>query len=244
MKEKEVLQKAFNLSEKESICYLKLLELGESSVQRISKETGINRITLYDILNALIKKGIAGTIIKEKVKHFYSVEPKELLSRLKEDEKEFSSIVPELERKKAVLGEKPQILLFEGKKGIDTVNNDVLKTKEIRAYGSFEIPKKMLEWQTINFLKKRLDLEIKWKGVTDSSIKANPLYMSEKYRRLTELKIDDSLKDIGTWTYIYNNKVAVLSFNKENFVGIIIEDEALNKTQRLIFDKLWKQAKK
>lgn len=46
-----------------------------------------------------------------------------------------------------------------------------------------------------------------------------------------------------TWNYIYDNKVAILSFKKENFVGIIIEDEAIKKAQKIIFEKLWNQAK-
>ena len=241
MKEKEILQRLFGLSEKEAVVYLKLLELGEASIQRISEVTGINRFTLYDILEYLIKKGLAGVTIKEKIKHFYVIEPKELLKRIKKTEKDFSSIVPQLEKKKAVIGKRPKLMLFEGKKGIDSVNEDVLKSKEILAYGSFDIPNKMLKWQTVDFLKKRLKLGIKWRGITDSSIKKAYFYKDPAYKKLTKLKIDDSLKKMSTWTYIYDDKIAILSFKKENFVGIIIKDEAISMTHHIIFEKLWKQ---
>jgi len=239
----EQLQRLFNLSEKEASVYLKLLELGEAPIQRISEVTEINRLSLYDLLESLIKKGMAGVTLKENVKHFYVIEPKELLSRLKGAEKEFSSILPQLEKKKITLGERPKILLFEGKKGIDSVNSDVLQAKEIMAYGSFDIPNKMLEWQTIDFLKKRLKLRIKWRGITDFSITKQEFYKNPEYRKLTEIKIDDSLKEMPVWVYIYNNKVAILSFKKENFVGMIIEDEGTNQAHKMIFEKLWKIAK-
>ncbi len=244
MEEKEILQKLFGLSEKEAIVYLKLLELGEAPIQKISETSGINRFTLYDVLGYLIKKELAGVTIKEKVKHFYVIEPTELLKRVKESEKEFSSVVSELEKRKAIVGKRPEIKLFEGKKGIDIVNNNVLKeAKEILAYGSFEIVNKILKYQSIDFMKQRIKHKIKWKGISDSSFKKHPLYKIPKYKELTKLKIDDSLKNVLTWTYIYGDKVAILSFDKENFIGIIIENEAFNKTQRLIFDKLWKIAK-
>lgn len=242
MEEKEILQKLFGLSEKEAVVYLKLLELGEATIRRISETTGINRFTLYDVLKYLIEKELAGMIIKEKVKQFYVIEPKELLRRIKEAEKKFSSIVSELEKRKAIVGVKPKIMLFEGKKGIDAVNEDVLKSREIFAYGSFEVVSKTLKWQAIDFVKKRLKLGIKWKGVTDSSIKKTYFYKDPKYKKLTELRIDDSLKDMQTWNYIYNNKIAILSFKKENFVGIIIEDEAVSNSYRIVFEKLWNQA--
>jgi len=239
----EQLQKLFNLSEKEALVYLKLLELGEATIQRISEVTGINRLSLYDLFESLIKKGVAGSTVKEKVKHFYVIEPKKLLNRLKEAEKEFSSILPQLEKRKESIGLKPKVLFFEGIKGIDVVNEDVLKSKEIMAYGSFDIPNRMLEWQTIDFLKKRLRLGIKWKGVTDIAITKQDFYKKQEYQKLTEVKIDDSLKEMPVWIYIYNNKVAILSFKKESFNAIIIEDEAVNQAQRIIFEKLWKQAK-
>lgn len=243
MEEKEILQKLFVLSEKEAIVYLKLLELGEAPIQRISEVTGINRFSLYDVLAYLIRKGLAGTITKERVKNFYVIEPKELLKRIKETEKEFSSIIPEMEKRKAIVGKRPKLMLFEGKKGIDSVNEDVLKSKEILAYGSFEIPSKMLKWQTIDFLKKRIKLGIKWRGITDSSIKKQYLYKYPKYEKLTELRIDNVLKDLPTWNYIYDNKIAILSFKKENFIGIIIEDEEVSDSHRIVFEKLWGQAR-
>jgi HTH-type transcriptional regulator, sugar sensing transcriptional regulator len=240
----EKILSALGLSDKEIRTYLKLLELGQATTQRLSEVTEINRITLYDILRYLIEKGFAGSTSKDKIKYFYATPPRNILNKLKEKEKEFAEVLPELESKIGSVGKKPKIQIFEGKSGIDVVNEDVLKEKkEVFAYGSFEVLNKAIKYQAINFMKKRVSKKIKWKGISDSSFKNHILFDQPEYRKLTQLKIDNSLGGIGTWNYIYGNKIAVLSFNKENFTGIIIDDEALSQTQRLIFNHLWKQAK-
>jgi|GEM_PF-2513118 len=46
-----------------------------------------------------------------------------------------------------------------------------------------------------------------------------------------------------TWTYLYNNKVAIISFEKENPVAIVIDSASCYKKEKMIFDILWRQAK-
>ncbi|MDO8740539.1 MAG: helix-turn-helix domain-containing protein [Candidatus Woesearchaeota archaeon] len=241
----EEIFKELGLSDKEIKAYLKLLELGQATTQRLSEVTAINRITLYDILRYLIEKGFVGYTIIDKVKYFYATPPRNVLNMLKEKERKFVSILPELESKMEIIGKRPTFQLFEGKEGINTVNEDVLREKnEILAYGSSQIINKIIKYQAIDFMKKRIKNKIKWKGISDSGFKEHIFFEKPEYKKITVLKVDDSFKNIGTWNYIYNNKIAILSFNKENFVGIIIEDETINKTAKLIFEKLWKQAKK
>lgn len=238
----KVLQE-LGLSDKEIKTYLKLLELGQATTQRISEVTEINRVTLYDILRYLIEKGFVGSTVIENVKYFYATSPREVLNMLKEKEKKFSESIPELESRMKTIIKKPKIKVFEGKTGIDIVNEDVLKEKEILAYGSFDVMSKLLKYQAINFMKKRINRKIKWVGISDSSFKEHILFDKPEYKKITKLKIDNSLRDMKTWNYIYGSKVAILSFSKENFTGIIIEDEAVNQSQKLIFEKLWRQAK-
>ena len=49
--------------------------------------------------------------------------------------------------------------------------------------------------------------------------------------------------EFPTATYVYGNKVAILSLEKEP-VGIIIENEDIARTQGMVFELLWKIAKK
>jgi len=62
------LQKAleqFGLNKKQAKVYLAVLELGSATVNIISNKSGIARSSCYDILNSLIKKGIASSFKKK-----------------------------------------------------------------------------------------------------------------------------------------------------------------------------------
>ena len=60
------------LSEKEASVYLASLELGASSVQKISQQAKINRATTYVIIESLSKKGLMSTMEKAGKIFFFS----------------------------------------------------------------------------------------------------------------------------------------------------------------------------
>jgi len=241
MAEEDIL-KELGLNDKEIKVYLKLLELGQTPILRLAEVTKINRTSLYDILESLLKKGLAGYTIIEHVKQFYASDPENLLKQLKEKEKKLQQMLPELKKRQEIIGKKPIVEVYEGKKGINAINLDVLKEKqEILAYGSFTITEKTSKFEGINFRKRRINKKIKLKGVADSI--DIEMWKKSAYRKITQARILKELKELLTWTYIYSDKVAILSFQRENFIGIIIKDKAINLTQHFIFEQLWKKAK-
>ena len=44
-------------------------------------------------------------------------------------------------------------------------------------------------------------------------------------------------------TYIYNNVVALLSYDKDDIFGVEIHNDKLARQQEQLFDLLWSQAK-
>ena len=70
---------SFGFSEKETIVYVALLELGKGTVRQISSKAGINRTTSYDILGSLSNKGLVSVSGKEP-KSEYAVEPPEAIT--------------------------------------------------------------------------------------------------------------------------------------------------------------------
>ncbi|MBI4146368.1 hypothetical protein HY489_03455 [Candidatus Woesearchaeota archaeon] len=243
MPEIETALEAFGLTTKEAKIYLALLELGESTVLRLSEVTGINRTTLYDILKALARKGIIGTTDKEKIKYFSPAKPTVLLDALKRRQQAVERALPELIRRTATLGAKPKIQFYEGKEGIDAVHQDVLSAKNIRAYGSFSIIDKAAKYQSLDFRKKRIQAKISMTAVTDASAKAIELLEKPEYRALTKLYVDPTLRELPVWTYIYENKVATLLFEKEQFYCHIIESPSMFAKEEYVFNKLLESAK-
>ena len=223
---------------------MKLIELGKTSVQRLSEVTGINRVTLYGIVENLIKKGMAGSTIIDSSKHFYAVDPEKILRQLEEKNKRFKEIISILKEKRESIGLRPAVQFYEGVKGITAVESDVLNTKkEFFAYGSFEIYNKILKYSGISFRKKRIAKRLKVTAITDSSSKNHELFGKKKYEKYSKLIIFESLKNMPSWTYIYNNKVAIISFEKEHPNIIVIDSKPVYEKEKMVFENLVKIAK-
>ncbi|MFH1211729.1 MAG: helix-turn-helix domain-containing protein [Candidatus Woesearchaeota archaeon] len=132
--------KQIGLNEKESSVYIELLQAGDSLVSELSEKTKINRSLLYTILTDLANKGIVTYIIKNNVRYYRAAEPNKILSMLKEKEKIFESILPELIELHKPRTKKPIIEILEGKEGIKTILNDLLRLKE--EWFAFNVPGK------------------------------------------------------------------------------------------------------
>src|SRR5512133_1594384 len=115
---KALLQLGF--TEKEIATYVALLELGASSVQDISRKTGVNRVSIYDAVDELKAKGLVAESRKGKKKLFIAEDPDgitELIqakkARLREEENSLqNTVLPILKAINIRQENKPQIKFF------------------------------------------------------------------------------------------------------------------------------------
>ena len=82
----EKLLEEIGLTKGEIKVYLTLLKLGETTTGKIIEEAGISSGKIYEILDKLIRKGLAGFIIKDKTKHFAAASPNRIVDYLREKE--------------------------------------------------------------------------------------------------------------------------------------------------------------
>lgn len=113
------------LSEKESQIYLALLEVDSESIQDISKKTGINRTTVYPVLESLAQKGLVGEIQDGKKTLYQAAAPERLETfverqkvLLDEKSKRLKDIIPQIKGIQRKEGERPVIKFFEGRDGV------------------------------------------------------------------------------------------------------------------------------
>jgi sugar-specific transcriptional regulator TrmB len=212
-------------------------------VTRLADRSSINRVTTYHILESLLAKGVIKSIKKDKIQNFLAVEPKILISLLKEKENKLKSILPELESKISLAGKKPYVELYEGKKGITSMLDFLIDNskEEVLAYGNFNIVEKSIEYQSLHWRKTRISRNIKMKAVADR-LDAD-FTENRKWKKLTDFKTLRNLGKISTWTFISGNITAILTAKKE-LTGVLIENEEIADTQRVIFEFLWGLAKK
>lgn len=112
------------LSEKEAQIYLALLQVDNESIQDLAKRTGINRTTVYPVLETLEKKGLVSEVQVGKKTNYEAAAPERLetfVERqrvvLEERSERLKDIIPQIKGLQREKGERPVIKFFEGRDG-------------------------------------------------------------------------------------------------------------------------------
>ena len=244
----QVALKNFGLSEKEIAVYLALIELGSSSVRTISQKAKINRGTTYDILKSLINLGIISYYNKESKQYFIAERPETLLAVIDKKQEELKEVKENIEESLPLFktifekqGGKPVVKLYEGIIGIRHVLEDVLKSmdrvkdKTYYVYSSANVRKNVHQAMK-DFSKKRIRRKIKVKTIALGDGGDTVGLDERKWMKLPDVKGQEALR--STYEIIYGgNKVAHISLdNAENPVGVVIENQEIYHTQKLIFE--------
>jgi len=234
--------KEYGLTSKESDIYLALLPLGSVTLQELAKKVDLPRTTIYNTLNYLTNKGIVSFIIIKNVKHYEATEPEKLLDKLKEKEALIKEILPNLKVLKKTTLEGSSVEIYQGTKGISTILYDVFSKKQQTYYfGSYKLSKELLKHQPEHVRTIRLERKIPAQIVMDKYNEET--FHKPDYKKITEIRYNNSLKDFPCMIFIYGNKVALYTL-KDDIVGIIIKNKQVAQSMKIIFDVYWSNAKK
>ncbi len=122
----ENILRELGFSEREIKVYLALLTLGQTTVGPIAAKTRMQHSKVYQTLEKLIDKGLVSFVMKSKTKHFEAQDPKHILNLIKEKERKFSDILPNLQQMKAFSKEQQIATVYEGEKSINSMFNNIL----------------------------------------------------------------------------------------------------------------------
>jgi HTH-type transcriptional regulator, sugar sensing transcriptional regulator len=243
MKESQINEslQELGLNPKESSIYLALLQSGQVGATRLGSLTGINRITTYGILESLKQKGFITTTKKEKKTEFSAIEPKKIQNIILQKQMTLNTILPDLESLSKVQKTKSSVKLYEGGKAVYELMIEIFGSgKEICSFGNMDIPEQEYEFDTSNLRKLRFSTNTKVRGIGNKLPSEN----TEKkiWKNLTEARVLKELEKLTTWTYIWEGKVANVSY-KNGLRGELIEDEEFANTMIFLWEKLWKKSK-
>ncbi len=244
------LQK-IGLTKGETKIYLALLELGSSTTGNIIKKSKISGSKVYEVLDRLIEKGLASSVINNNVKYFEAVNPNRLIDYLEEKkesiEKEknlIHKIIPELILKQK-LTPTSTVKVFTGWEGIKTANENIITTlNKGEEWLSMGLTKQPKSWET--YFNKRQNLRAK-KGIIHKHLinkKYEYLYKIRKKLKFTELKFLPENFEMPTSTEIYKNKIIIMILSKQDPMAIMIESATVYESFKKYFYILWKNAKK
>lgn len=239
----------FGLTEKEVKLYLTLLKSGPNTIMNLARETGIKRSTTHNNIEELIKKGLVSQTNYGERRMVVAEHPEKLtflMDQKRWDVKKLEEILPDVITKivetvpEAKETTKVEVKYYEGKKGLEVIYRDAFSANELRSFVNLnEVSKAFPENSEIY-----LDLQTKNKDLkvyeivdnSDESIEKAKLFAKNSNFRfkVSNTKLEVSAID----TLIYDNKVAVISYNK-TISGIVIESQDYYKNYKGLFDYIW-----
>ena len=230
--------KELGFSDNEAKVYLASLKLASASVARIAEITDLPRPTVYDILDSLTSKGLVTSFKKEKKLYYSTLNPRTLLEQLKEKEEKIKQILPELEKLKGSFIEKPSVEIYEGTKAVISLLNEIYSEKELLVYGSAKKSAEVFKHLPENFARKRAELGIKMRAILEKTKETTFRIKDPLIKKYTEIRFSEEMSKFPTVTFIFGKKIAIITLEKE-IIGVKIEDENINKTQKLLFEMMW-----
>jgi sugar-specific transcriptional regulator TrmB len=249
---KQLLEK-LGLSEKEASVYVALLELAEDTVQNIARKSGVNRATTYVILEKLMKYGLASQIKKGKKTYFVAEDPRELANILSAQQHELEDrrrlLDDSLNQFTAVYNAKrgkPTVRYYEGEDGLEALDRygrERLKseTGDILAVSPFDLLDDRFPKRRRASLSERVEAKIKSRviythrdGPIDEAIHAQALREA--------IFIDKDKLPVSGPISILPWGIKIYQMESAEPYGILIEDEAIARTMRVIFELAWKGA--
>lgn len=247
MQNQEKILEEIGFSKKKAKIYLAILALGDASAIDITKEVGIKRTTVYNILPELVSEGFIKKTIKNKKSIFFIETPDLLKTQLEEKLKLINKALPEIKSLQNVFPFKPKIIFYEGFGGIKELYRDTLNSLSdgdiiLSFTGITNYQNLMPKDISREYIEDRIKRKIRIRVIATKS-DVMEQWQRDAEKELREIKIveNDRFKFDGD-IEIYGNKVALISY-KENFMGVVIESKEISQMQRMAFEMMWNSIK-
>lgn len=242
------------LNEVESEVYLATLELGSGAASAIANAAKLNRITAYEALKRLSKKGFVKIRAKKSngVRYFVPEDIGVIKEKLEERKKKLEATIKhadvlkdELRARFRLQEEKPVVLFYEGEEGVREVLSDTLKQsqREIISFSSVEAVTEGFKQEFVQkYWDKRVALGIPSRGIIEKTEAALRAFSPEKNKR--ELRtvrfLSPELYRFTGELDVYGDSVGITSHEKGNEHGIIIRSRSIAENMRALFETLWR----
>ncbi len=232
------------LSRQEAGVYLSALKLGLAKASEIALKSGVKREACYYLLKLLQEKGFVSEVIKSGVKHYVAVNPRRIIDIFEEEKQHkvetIKEVLPELESLQETVFIRPKIEVYEGIEGFKTAISKVLEVSNQTVYAYVpEKPVHILPTFHPQFRRKRRENKVFLKVIGEKSDFMEELRRSGK-QELREVRYNNKLmKGKDTLLYILPDSILLLRINEKEQLGIYVEDEAIAKFQKEIFEIMW-----
>jgi HTH-type transcriptional regulator, sugar sensing transcriptional regulator len=244
--ETEKIEK-LGLTEQQAKVYLKLIELGPSTVGKLIKQLDIARVSCYDTLNRLISRGLVSFVNTRKSRLYQAADPVKLLHLAEEREKEaekqktiIQELLPELNKLRSV-GEKEEkeASIYKTKEGIKSLFEQMLKVnKPIYVMSATGRAIQEMKYYFPQWNEKRRKNNLRIKVIFNKELKNKKITeipLSEKRFLPKEYSSPSTL-------FIFGDYVATLLWSDVPFV-FLIKSKEISRSYLNYFEIIWNLAK-
>lgn len=230
------------LQETEAKFYLAALELGQASVRDIATKAGISRTNAYDVFSRLLDQKLVTQIgaSGSKVMLVAAEPPDQLTELLDARRRRLDVLLPELMSLHNRSSGKPRVRFYEGLDGIKLVLDDTLTARDKTLLGIlsmrdlYEVPGR--PWMD-DLVRRRIEAGV-FLRVIRSRVKDIPNIWPQSANDLRDVRFASADFVFSMTSYIYEDKVAIISSRRENF-AMTIESEEFAIMQRNLFEVFW-----
>lgn len=227
------------LSRNEAKVYCSLLKLGSASISEIAAKADVHRVNIYDALKRLAEKGLVSSVMKAEKRYFEVASPEALQLIIKRREDELNRVkkaIPQLLIEYNLPKTRQEVHHYKGKRGLVTLYENTLRFLPrggtLYSIGSTGIMRDVLKFYINNYNKKRVLKHIKLKTIYYQQARKKPAFLLQERRF-----IPPSIGFFPVTTYIYGDRVAIISFDE--LLGIEIISKNIADAYLRYFTWLW-----
>ncbi|MGI9410321.1 MAG: TrmB family transcriptional regulator [Hyphomicrobiaceae bacterium] len=230
------------LTAKESRFYIAALELGQAPVREIARKARISRTNAYDVLARLAAQGLVSQAETGPSQNMVVIaeRPEHLVDMIEHRRRLALDVMPELKSLHNQSRSTPRVRYYDGLDGIKNVLSETLACNDKQLFGIlsmrdlYEVPGR--QWMD-ELVRRRIEA-----GVFLYAIRSREKDLHNRwpdsFEDLRELRHPPDDRVFNMTSYIYDNKVAMISSRSEHF-AMTIESEDFCLTQRHLFEVLW-----
>jgi HTH-type transcriptional regulator, sugar sensing transcriptional regulator len=220
--------------------YLASLELGEATVNQVATRAGLGRTTAYSVIERLHEEGLVLLVDREDKRFVVPEDPNALMRRLEARQRTLAELMPQLRSLYNSSRTKPAIRFYEGEDAVRTVLWDTLtaQSKELRGIlSAAQLLDSVGTAAMEEYIAKRVAAGIRLQVLRSSSQDIDTLWPHTD-EQLRELRYAPAHITLAITTYVYDDKVVILSSKREDY-GLIIQSRDFANLYAAMFDGLW-----
>lgn len=239
---------AVGFNHAQSQLYVAGLQLGNAPASEYAKATGINRITTYNLLEEMVRRGYFTVMKNVRAKWYAPVAPEYVALEVRKNAEALERVLPELRSLQGAKYRKPRVRFFEGWEGVRHVYEDTLSAQsELLNFANSAAVRTFWPNYDEEYVGERVKRGIRLRGIAPDDVTGQRVHGEDK-QRLREIRLVPATDfDFTNEINIYDHKVAICSFDSglkgdRDVFGVIIESKEVAETQRQIFEMAWRYA--